>query len=84
MDNRVVFNEEPIPVPPLRPRGAEHALVKLGIGKNSRDAGVILAVIAVLAVAGAVYLVIRATPPAPRLGPDVPQKGEVIPSNRTI
>lgn len=84
MDNRVVFNDEPSPVPPLKPRGAEHALAKLGLGKNSRDAAAVLVLVALAAIAGAVYFAAQALPETPHLGPDVPQKGEVIPSNRSL
>ena len=84
MDNRVVFNEESVPVPKLRPRGAEHMLAKLGIGTNSRDARIVLGFIAFLAVVSTFYFLASSVPPAPKLGPDIPQKGEVIPSNRTL
>jgi hypothetical protein len=35
-------------------------------------------------VIGAVYLVLSAVPEEPTLGSDVPRKGEIIPSNRSI
>jgi hypothetical protein len=84
MGNQVVFNEEPNPIPALKPRGAEHTLVKLGIGANSGQARAALLLLALLAIAAAVYFFAKATPETPKLGPDVPQKGEQIPSNRTL
>jgi hypothetical protein len=69
----------------LRPVTAKNAIVKAGIVKSASHANLILFVLAVLLVAGIVYFMRIAVPPAPpELGQDEPRWGETIPGNRTL
>lgn len=61
-----------------------NALVKSGIVKNATTSSLLLLVVAVVLVVGTFYFVKNSIPAPVELGPDVPRKGEVIPSNRIL
>jgi hypothetical protein len=62
----------------------ENALVKSGIVKNATTSSLLLLVVALVLVVGIFYFLKNSLPAPVELGPDVPRKGEVIPSNRQL
>ncbi len=84
MDNQVRFDEEGSAMPVIRPRSIDQKMVGVGVAVDSGQAQIILAMLAALAIGGAIYFMASAVPPPPELGDDRPRPGEKIPSNRSI
>lgn len=80
MEKGVQFDEGNT-LPPVRPRPMRSGFTR---SLNETQNLLILGFLFSGLVIGAVYLVLLAVPEEPVLGPDVPRKGEIIPSNRSI
>ena len=84
MAGGVRFDDDTIPIPPVRPHSVGDRLIGAGVAVNQGHAQLLLALVAALAVIGAIYFMLSAVPPLPELGEDRPRPGETIPSNRSI
>lgn len=72
-------------IPNVEPKSAKVAMVKAGVAKTTRQANLILFLIAIVLISGMVFFLRMAVPPEKKaLGDDVPRRGEVIPSNRSL